>query len=164
VLWLKLAGAAAPAFWTMVIVNFAVPMLVLPFRRGRRPLPLLLVSLGVLVGMWLERILIVVPSLATPRLAYTVGRYFPSWVELSILAGSFGLFLFLYLAFMQAAPILSVWEIAEGEEQAAHPHTTVSWEKPAGGASGDLVGAPLSDGARHVLAGEADGAIAEQGA
>ena len=69
--------------------------------------------------MWLERILIVVPSLATPRLAYTVGSYTPSWVELSILAGSAGLFLFLYLVFMQAAPILSVWEIAEGERHEA---------------------------------------------
>ncbi len=78
-----------------------------------------MVGVGVLIGMWLERILIVVPSLATPRLAYTVGSYTPSWVELSILAGSAGLFLFLYLVFMQAAPILSVWEIAEGERHQA---------------------------------------------
>jgi molybdopterin-containing oxidoreductase family membrane subunit len=103
----------------MVILNFVIPMMVLPFRRGRRPGPLVVVGLGVLVGMWLERILIVVPSLSLPRLAYTVGSYTPSWVELSILVGSAGLFVFLYVAFTQAAPILSVWEIAEGERHQA---------------------------------------------
>ena len=123
VLWRKLTGDAAAPFWTMVALNFVAPMLVLPFRRGRRPLPLCLVGIGVLVGMWLERILIVVPSLSTPRLAYTLGSYSPTWVELSILAGSAGLFLFLYLIFMQAAPILSVWEIAEGENVAARGTT-----------------------------------------
>ena len=33
VLWTRLTGAAAPPFWTMVVLNFVVPMLVLPFRR-----------------------------------------------------------------------------------------------------------------------------------
>ena len=115
VLWSRLTGDASAPFWAMVILNFVIPMAVLPWKRGRRPLPLTVVGLGVLVGMWLERILIVVPSLSLPRLAYTVGSYTPSWVELSILAGSAGLFVFLYVVFTQAAPILSIWEIAEGE-------------------------------------------------
>ncbi len=40
-------------------------MLVLPVPRGRRRCRSVVVGLGVLIGMWLERILIVVPSLAT---------------------------------------------------------------------------------------------------
>jgi molybdopterin-containing oxidoreductase family membrane subunit len=119
VLWSRLTGDFAAPFWAMVILNFVIPIIVLPFKRGRRPGPLVVVGLGVLVGMWLERILIVVPSLSLPRLAYTVGSYTPSWVELSILSGSVGLFVFLYVAFTQAAPILSVWEIAEGERHEA---------------------------------------------
>ncbi|HEX2465862.1 MAG TPA: NrfD/PsrC family molybdoenzyme membrane anchor subunit [Thermoanaerobaculia bacterium] len=155
VLWTRLTGAAAPPFWTMVVLNFVVPMLVLPFRRGRRPVPLCLVGIGVLIGMWLERILIVVPSLATPRLAYTVGSYTPSWVELSILAGSAGLFLFLYLVFMQAAPILSVWEIAEGERHEAGP-------SPVGAGGASSAGARTA-GARRD-AGHDVGAAATGGA
>jgi molybdopterin-containing oxidoreductase family membrane subunit len=120
VLWRRLAGEYAAPFWTMIVLNFVVPVLVLPRRGGRRPLPLAIVSVGVLAGMWLERYLIVIPSLATPRLAYTMGVYSPSWVELSILAGSAGLFLFLYLVFMQLAPIVSVWEVAEGERHLPH--------------------------------------------
>jgi molybdopterin-containing oxidoreductase family membrane subunit len=52
VLWLRLTGAWAGPFWTMVILNFVLPMLVLPVLRGLRALPLLFVSLGVLFGLW----------------------------------------------------------------------------------------------------------------
>ena len=50
-------------FWLMVFLNVAVPLAVLPFRRGRGPLGTALVGCCVLVGMWLERFLIVVPAL-----------------------------------------------------------------------------------------------------
>ena len=105
----------------MVVVNFVIPICVLPFRWGRKPLPVAIVSVGVLVGMWLERFLIIVPSLQLPRLAYTLGSYTPSWVELSILVGSAGLFAFLYFSFTMTMPIISVWEVREGwQNDAAH--------------------------------------------
>ena len=119
VLWDRFLGEAAVLFWTMVVLNFIVPMLVLPFRWGRKPLPTAIVGCGVLVGMWLERFLIIVPSLKTPRLAYTLGHYSPSWVEISVLIGSVGLFIFFYFAFVQSAPIISMWEIREGRHHAS---------------------------------------------
>ena len=115
-----MSGVFGRLFWLMVFLNLAVPLAILPFRWGRRPLGVTVVGLCVLVGMWLERLLIVVPSLQTPRLAYTVGEYFPSWVELSILAGSVGSFVFLYLVFMQLFPIVSVWEVEEGRHVSHH--------------------------------------------
>ena len=57
-----LHGDFAVPFWTMVVVNLVIPVAVLSFPRGRRPLPTALVGCGVLVGMWLERFLIVVPG------------------------------------------------------------------------------------------------------
>jgi molybdopterin-containing oxidoreductase family membrane subunit len=114
VLWARLTGKVAFPFWLMIVLNFVIPMLVLPFRWGRRPLPTALVGCGVIVGMWLERYLIIVPSLEAPRLAYTLGDYAPSWVELAVLIGSAGFFAFLYLLFVQTNPIISVWEVKEG--------------------------------------------------
>ncbi len=114
VFWERVSGRYAPAFWTMVVLNFAVPMLVLPFRRGRRPGPASLVAVGVLLGMWLERFLIIIPSLANPRLAYTVGRYVPSGVEWGITFGAFGLFVFLYHLFLRCVPAVSLWEMRAG--------------------------------------------------
>ena len=114
----RISGQFAPYFWTMIALNVAVPLLVLAFRAGRRPLASAVVGIGVIVGMWIERYIIVVGSLSVPRLEYTVGSYQPSWVEIGVLVGSFGLFGFLYFLFLQLAPIVSIWEVREGEHLA----------------------------------------------
>jgi molybdopterin-containing oxidoreductase family membrane subunit len=116
----------------MILVNAIIPLALLPWRRCRRPLPIALVSLGVVVGMWLERLLIVVPSLSVPRLAYTVGSYMPSLVEIAITVGSVGLFAFLYFGFVQLFPIVSAWEVREGEvEKEEHAREVLAVEEPA---------------------------------
>jgi molybdopterin-containing oxidoreductase family membrane subunit len=66
--------------------------------------------------MWIERFLIVVGTLRLPRLDFTVGTYQATWVEWGILVGSFGLFGLLYFLFVQFAPIVSMWEVREGEQ------------------------------------------------
>ncbi|MBM4183488.1 MAG: polysulfide reductase [Gemmatimonadetes bacterium] len=111
----RITGEFSGFFWTMIIVNTVIPLLILPWPKGRKPLGTAIVGLGVLVGMWIERYLIVVGTLSTPRLEYTQGFYTPSWVEIGILVGSVGLFGFLYFAFLQLAPIVSLWEVREGE-------------------------------------------------
>ncbi len=116
VFWQRVRGDYGTVFWTMIVVNVVVPLGVLSFPRGRRPLPTALVGLGVLLGMWMERFLIVVGTLRFPRLDFTVGSYTPSWVEAGILLGSFGLFALLYFLFVQAAPIVSIWEVREGRQ------------------------------------------------
>lgn len=113
-----MSGTSLTVFLVMVAVNVAVPLCVLPFRWGRRPLPLALVSCGVVLGMWLERWIIVIPSLSAPRLTFLEGTYSPTGIEIGILLGSAGLFLFLYLLFVQFLPVVSVWEIREGREVA----------------------------------------------
>jgi len=39
--------------------------------------------------MWIERFLIVVPSIANKYLPYTFGSYKPTWVEITLTAGTF---------------------------------------------------------------------------
>ncbi len=110
----RISGQFSVLFWLMVALNFVVPMMVLPFRAGRRPLGSAVVGIGILIGMWLERFLIVVPSLSHPRLGYTMGTYSPTWVEWGILLGSFGMLGFLYFTFVRLVPIVSIWEVREG--------------------------------------------------
>lgn len=115
VFWERLTGDYATLFWGMILVNTVIPLGVLSFRWGRRPLATAIVGLGVLVGMWIERFLIVVGTLRLPRMDFTVGTYSPSWVEVGILVGSFGMFAMLYFLFVQFAPIVSIWEVREGD-------------------------------------------------
>jgi molybdopterin-containing oxidoreductase family membrane subunit len=70
--------------------------------------------------MWLERFNIVVPTSVNPRWEMeSLGRYLPSWVELSILAGTFAGFILLYMVATKFFPIVSIWEIKEGREHSA---------------------------------------------
>ena len=66
--------------------------------------------------MWLERFLIVVPSLSKPRLPLEAATYVPSWIEWSLLASFLAIFVLLYAVFTKLFPIVSIWEIQEGRE------------------------------------------------
>ncbi len=71
--------------------------------------------------MYIERMLILVPPLAHPRLTYNWSDYFPSWVELTILAGSLALAILLYVLAIKFVPIISIWEEKEGRMHGQNP-------------------------------------------
>ncbi|MFQ5690013.1 MAG: NrfD/PsrC family molybdoenzyme membrane anchor subunit [Gemmatimonadota bacterium] len=111
-LW-RARGHYAGPFWIMVTCNVIVPMS-LWFRRIRRSLrALFMISILVNIGMWYERFVIIVTSLAHEYEPAGWGLYTPSWVELSILAGSFGWFFFWFLLFSKTLPTISVAEVKE---------------------------------------------------
>jgi Ni/Fe-hydrogenase subunit HybB-like protein len=110
----KVFGPYAPYFWTMVVCCFVIPLPILAFHRTRTVKGTVIASLAVIVGMWLERFTIVVPTLVNPRLPYPRGVYHPTWVEASLTAGCFAAFILLYVLFSKLFPIVSVWEIREG--------------------------------------------------
>ena len=100
-------------FWTMVVCNFVVPLILLGVSRLRSITTIAISAVTVLVGMWLERFLIVIPTLGTPPIPAAWGDYAPSWVELSITAGTFAAMILLYLLFVKAFPIIAIWEYDE---------------------------------------------------
>ena len=116
VFWTKLTGKFWPFFWAMVLFNFFVPMACLVDLRRHAVGRAVTASLSVLVGMWVERFLIVVPTLSNPRLPFGEGVYWPSWVEWGETAGSLALFALFYVLFTKFFPIISIWEIQEGRE------------------------------------------------
>ncbi len=116
VFYAKLTGPYAPYFWSMVFLCFILPMAILSNRKTRTIPGIFIVSCGVIVGMWLERYTIVLPTLINPRLPIERGVYTPSWVELAITAACFAAFILLYILFVKMFPIVSIWEIKEGKE------------------------------------------------
>jgi Ni/Fe-hydrogenase subunit HybB-like protein len=66
----------------------------------------------VVIGMWLERWLIIIPVVTHPRLApYTL--YFPTFTEISLTAASVALLALMLLVFFKIFPPVSLWEISE---------------------------------------------------
>jgi len=108
VFWSKFTGKYAPLFWTMVTLCFVIPFPILVFRRT---VPgLLIASISIVIGMWLERFLIIIPSFCQPRLPYLRGAYMPSWVEWSMTAGLFAGFTLAFVLFSKFFPVISIWE------------------------------------------------------
>ena len=117
VFWAKVSGPFAPHFWAMVATCFVIPMTMLANPRTRGTIwGTVLASLSIQIGMWLERVTIVVPSLSSPRLPMAVATYHPSWVEWSLMAGFLAMFVLMYAVFTKLFPIISIWEIREGRE------------------------------------------------
>jgi molybdopterin-containing oxidoreductase family membrane subunit len=107
----------APYFWTTVFLNFVVPFVLLSVRRLRTIATATVASVCVLVGMWLERFVIVVPTLANPRLAAASSLYTPTWVEIAITAATFAAMVMMYLVFSKLFPIIAVWEFKPHKEE-----------------------------------------------
>jgi Ni/Fe-hydrogenase subunit HybB-like protein len=82
-------------------------------------------SSTIVVGMWLERFLIIVPSLAHKYLPYSWGSYRPTWVEITITVGTFAGMGILYLLFVKFVPIISIWELKAGLKAVHSPQLTM---------------------------------------
>ncbi len=102
------------ASWTMFTCNVLLPLL-LWFKRVRRaPAVLFVLMLFVNVGMWFERFVIIVTSLARPFEPYSWGvNYKMSWTEGAITAGAFAWFFMFFLLFVKLLPAFSIAEIKE---------------------------------------------------
>jgi Ni/Fe-hydrogenase subunit HybB-like protein len=111
-------GSFAPLYWTMVVCNFVVPLCILPIKRLRTIAGCVIASFGVLIGMWLERFLIVVPSLGHKHLPYAWGHYRPRPVEIIITISTFAAMTLLYTLFSKFVPVISIWELKVGEHAA----------------------------------------------
>jgi molybdopterin-containing oxidoreductase family membrane subunit len=112
--WWRATGHFAWAFWIMFTCNVIIP-LALWFKPIRRNMKVLFVlALFVNVGMYFERFVIIVTSLARP---FTTANwdinYKMSWTEAAILAGSFAWFFMFFLIFVRVLPAFSVAEIKE---------------------------------------------------
>ena len=118
IFWMKFTGPYAPHFWTMMATCFVIPVAILCNKRTRTILGTVIASISVNIGMYLERFIIVVPSLSQPRLPHSESIvYSPTWVEWSILAASFAAFILAYVLFTKLFPIVSIWEVQEGREK-----------------------------------------------
>jgi molybdopterin-containing oxidoreductase family membrane subunit len=61
--------------------------------------------------MWVERFVLIVTSLAHDFLPSSWHAYVPTSIDWGILAGSFGLFLALFLLFLRFVPFVPIAEV-----------------------------------------------------
>ena len=125
VLWLTQNGPYRYLFWTMVACNFLIPFPLLAIKKLRTITGTFIASITVVVGMWLERYLIIVPSLSRKFLPYAWGTYRPTWVEITITAATFAAMALLYVVFAKLVPIISIWELKVGMREESESSSSV---------------------------------------
>jgi Ni/Fe-hydrogenase subunit HybB-like protein len=118
------AGEFAPVFWFAILVGMIIPILILLFRSGRKPVPMFIVGIMVVVGAWFKRYLIVTPTLLHPFLPMhdapvQYHHYFPSWEEWAIAMGSLAGALLIITFFARIFPIIPIHETIIEDEKAA---------------------------------------------
>jgi molybdopterin-containing oxidoreductase family membrane subunit len=104
-------GPYAWAYWTMVTCNVAAPQLFWFKKCRTTPWMMVVIAILINVGMWMERFVIIVTSLSRDFLPSSWHMYIPTWVDLAMLAGSFGLFFTLFLLFCRYLPMVAMAEV-----------------------------------------------------
>jgi Ni/Fe-hydrogenase subunit HybB-like protein len=107
----RVFGYYMPVYWGTILFNVLLPQL-LWLRRLRINQPaIVLISLGAVVGMWLERYEIVVTSLHRPHLPSSWGLFHGTFWDWATLFGTVGMFLSGILLAVRYVPIISMHEM-----------------------------------------------------
>ena len=109
----RFTGDYAPFYWTMLFCNVLASQ-IFWFRWARRSIPLLfVVSILVNVGMWLERLLIVITTLSRGHLPSMWRLYAPTFWDVATLLGTLGFFFLMFLLLVRFVPVVSIHETRE---------------------------------------------------
>jgi molybdopterin-containing oxidoreductase family membrane subunit len=111
--WNRVFGQWAWSAWIMLICNCVLPLSLFSQKLRRNTTWLFMLSLTINLGMWFERFVIVVPSLSHEFEPWQWGGYHPTFVDYSILLGSFGWFFMWFLLFIKQMPSMALAEIKE---------------------------------------------------
>ena len=118
-----LTGAHAFLFWSTQLLGLVIPIILLLFKKMRKPFPMLIIGIFVLVGAWFKRYIIVVPTQEHPYLPIqnvpmNFKVYTPTLIEILITIAPFILVLLIITILSKVIPIISIHETVEerGEE------------------------------------------------
>ena len=99
------------SYWIMFTCNVVTPQFFW-FKRVRTSmLATFILSLFVNVGMWFERFVIIVTSLHRDYLPSSWAMYSPSWIEIGIFVGTFGIFFTFFFLYAKFFPVVNMFEV-----------------------------------------------------
>ncbi len=109
--WHRMTGPYASTYWALISCNIILPQALWIKRIRTNPVTLFIWSIIVLIGMWLERYVIIVSSLAQDYLPSSWGYFHATRWDWATFAGTVGLFMFLFFIFIRLLPMISIFEV-----------------------------------------------------
>ncbi|MBO6523668.1 MAG: polysulfide reductase NrfD [Balneolaceae bacterium] len=133
---LRATGPYAWAYWIMMLCNVISPQVFWSKKLRRNVNFTFFISIVVNIGMWFERFVITVTSLANDYLPSSWDYFSPTIWDVLTYVGTFGIFFTLFLAFLRFLPMIAIAEIKavmpqadphnyDEETQEYHPHEVV---------------------------------------
>jgi molybdopterin-containing oxidoreductase family membrane subunit len=120
------SGEYAALFWFAILIGMVIPIIIILFKKGRKPLPMFIAGVMVVVGAWFKRYLIVTPTLLHPFLPMqdvpeSYHHYFPSWEEWAIAMGSLAGALLIITFFARVFPVISIYKTLTDKNETEQP-------------------------------------------
>jgi len=110
-LWNRLHGPYAFFYYLLLLCNIGIPQVLWIKKLRTSPGWLFLISGVILMGMWLERFIIVVVSLQRDFLTSSWGMYYPTRWDWMTYIGTIGFFLACMFLFLRVLPMISIFEM-----------------------------------------------------
>jgi molybdopterin-containing oxidoreductase family membrane subunit len=104
-------GPYAPLYYGQLLFNVVVPQAFWSARVRNNIALVVIISVLINVGMWLERILIVWSTLSRDYLPSAWRIFLPTLWDWLLLFGSLGAFMFLFLLFVRVLPAMPAHEL-----------------------------------------------------
>jgi len=116
-----ISGEYAVLFWFAQIVGLILPIIILIFKKGRKPFPMFIVGLMVVVGSWWKRYIIITPTLLHPFLPIegvpeSWHHYFPSLHEWLITLATLAMALLIITFLVRFIPMIPIQRTADEKE------------------------------------------------
>jgi molybdopterin-containing oxidoreductase family membrane subunit len=112
-LYADLKGPYALEFWLEILCNVVIPQALWSSKVRKNPFWLFVISLVINVGMWTERFVIIVGSLARDYMSSMWNLFEPTIWDWATYAGTLGIFFLLFLIFARIVPVISISELQE---------------------------------------------------
>jgi molybdopterin-containing oxidoreductase family membrane subunit len=116
------AGSHAFLFWATQLLGLIIPIILLLFKPMRKPLPMLVIALMVLVGSWFKRYIIVVPTMEHPYLPIqnvpiNFKIYSPTLTEILVTIAPMIMVLLIVTILSKVVPIIPLQETLDHESE-----------------------------------------------
>ena len=110
-------GHEAPLFWLTQIFGMILPILLLLIKPMRKPLPSLVISIFVLIGAWIKRFIIVIPTQFHPQFPIQnvpehFTHYIPTYTEIAVSMATLAMALLIITLLVRIFPVVPIWEEA----------------------------------------------------
>jgi len=95
----------------MVTCNVAIPQFFWIKWCRTTPWFMVIICVFVNIGMWFERFVITITSLCRDFNPSSWAYFHPTWIDLLMLIGSFGLFFTMFSLFCRFLPVIAIAEV-----------------------------------------------------